>query len=177
MQVVMIFGSSGIGKETIARKLAARMGWHVFPQHLAFDVASAVVGFGNDGFEKYQRDICLEAIKTLHSRKAQGVVLTFCYVTQSSDFFIEGLLSLLETLGIDGDFFHLKCDLQEHIARVKSEGRKNSNKIQTEAYLRDYLQRFDFGETIPGANSITLDTTSMSAEESAAAIAAKLIVQ
>jgi cytidylate kinase len=49
----MIYGPSGIGKESVGRELAKRNGWHVFPQHLAFDVACAVIGFGNDGFEAY----------------------------------------------------------------------------------------------------------------------------
>jgi len=174
MKFVMIFGPSGIGKETIARQLAAQKGWRVFPQHLAFDIASAVIGFGNDGFEKFQRDVYLKALETIHSNEVEGVVFTFCYVSKASDSFIQGLLSLLEELQITGEFFRIKCDLQEHITRVTSDGRKNTNKIQTEEYLRDYLQRFDFGESIPNINSDTIDTSSMTPEESANAIAAKL---
>ncbi|TMP30420.1 hypothetical protein CWB99_06680 [Pseudoalteromonas rubra] len=174
MKLVMVFGPSGIGKETIACNLAAKKDWHVFPQHLAFDIASAVVGFGNNGFEKYQRDVCLQAIKTLHARNTKGVVVTFCYVTKASDFFIEGLLSLLHELDISAEFVRIKCDLDQHIQRVTSTGRKNTNKIQTKEHLLDYLKRFDFGESIPGTSSISLDTTQMSAEESASAIASKL---
>ncbi|WP_086933080.1 AAA family ATPase [Agarilytica rhodophyticola] len=176
MKFVMIFGPSGIGKETIARHLAAQKGWHVFPQHLAFDIASAVVGFGNNGFEKYQRNVCLKAIKTLHLRNANGLVFTFCYVTKASDFFIEGLLSMLRELDVSAEFVRITCDLEEHIARVTSEGRKNTNKIQTKEYLINYLEQFDFGESIPGKSSISLDTTSMSAEESANEIARKLCI-
>ncbi|GAB5392598.1 MAG: hypothetical protein Altm2KO_12840 [Alteromonas macleodii] len=174
MKFVMIFGPSGIGKETIARQLAAQKDWRVFPQHLAFDIASAVIGFGNDGFEKYQRDVCLNALKTLHSNKVTGVVFTFCYVSKASDYFMQGLLSLLDEMQVVGEFFRINCELEEHIARVTSNGRKNTNKIQTEEYLRHYLQRFDFGESIPNARSYALDTTSMTPEESANAIAAKL---
>lgn len=174
MKFVMIFGPSGIGKETIARHLATQKGWRVFPQHLVFDIASAVVGFGNDGFERYQRDVCLNALKTFHLNKVTGVVFTFCYVSNASDFFIEGLLSLLEELQIKGEFFRINCDLTEHVARVTSDGRKNTNKIQTEEYLHDYLQKFDFGESIPNVSSYAIDTTLMTPEESANAIAAKL---
>lgn len=174
MKFTMLFGPSGIGKETIARHLATQKGWHVFPQHLAFDIASAVVGFGNDGFEKYQRDIFLNALKTLHSRNASGVVVTFCYVTKASDFFIEGILSTLKELDIKGEFFRIKCDLPVHVKRVTSDGRKNTNKIQSEEYLSDYLQRFQFGETIPNVSSSAIDTTLMTAEESANTIAAML---
>ncbi|OFI35881.1 hypothetical protein BFC17_10585 [Alteromonas lipolytica] len=170
----MIFGPSGIGKETIARHLAAQKGWRVFPQHLAFDIASAVIGFGNDGFEKYQRDLCLNALRTFYSNKVTGVVFTFCYVSKASDFFVRGLLSLLNEMQVEGEFFRINCELKEHIARVTSDGRKNTNKIQTEEYLRDYLQKFDFGESIPNVSSCVLDTTSMTPEESANAIAAKL---
>lgn len=174
MKFVMIFGPSGIGKETIARQLAAQKNWRVFPQHLAFDIASAVIGFGNDGFEKYQMDVYLNAIREFHSNKVTGVVFTFCYVSKASDFFVQGLLSLLDEMQVKGEFFRINCELKEHVARVTSEGRKNTNKIQTEEYLRDYLQRFDFGESIPNVSSYALDTTSMTAEESANAIAAKL---
>jgi len=173
MKFIMIYGPSGIGKETIARKLAAQNGWHVFPQHLAFDVASAVIGFGNDGFEKYQRDVFLKALKTLHSQNVKGVVFTFCYVTKASDFFIDGLISMLQELNVEGEFFYLKCSLKEHMARVTSVGRKNTNKIQTEAYLERYLQKFEFGETIPNISSTTIDTTELTAEQSASAILAQ----
>jgi len=174
MKFVMIFGPSGVGKETIARRLGHKKGWHVFPQHLAFDIASAVVGFGNDGFEKYQRDVCLKALKTLYFRNAKGVVFTFCYVSKASDFFIEGLLTLLQELEISSEFFHLKCDLDEHVRRVTSEGRRNTNKIQTKEYLLEYLKKFNFSPNIPGVSSTSLDTTNLSAEESAGFIESKL---
>lgn len=45
MKFIMIYGPSGIGKESIGRELASQPGWKLFPQHLAFDVACAVVGF------------------------------------------------------------------------------------------------------------------------------------
>ncbi|BBM02975.1 AAA family ATPase [Microbulbifer sp. GL-2] len=170
MKFVMIYGPSGIGKESIARALAKRKDWKVFPQHLAFDLSSAVIGFGNNGFERYQRNVCLEAFETIVKNGASGIVFTFCYVSPNSDYFISGLLDFISKYNISPSFICLKCELEEHIRRVTSESRKNTNKIQSKEYLLNYLERFDFAATIPGVSSKTLDTTDLSIQESATEI-------
>lgn len=78
VKFVMIYGPSGIGKESVGRELAKRNGWHIFLQHLAFDISCAVVGFGNNEFEKYQRNICLDAFRALIEKNVSGIVFTFC---------------------------------------------------------------------------------------------------
>ena len=170
MKFTLIYGPSGIGKESIARELARRNEWQVFPQHLAFDVSCAVIGFGNDGFEKYQRKICLDALKTIFETEAEGVVLTFCYVYPASNYFIDGLFDLLDKYNIESHFIRVSCDLDEHISRVTNESRKNTNKIQSKEYLEDYLQRFNFSVDIEGVTTFNLESTKLSIIESAIAI-------
>ena len=167
MKFVMIYGPSGVGKESVGRELARRNGWRIFPQHLAFDISCAVVGFGNDGFEKYQRMICMDAFRALNERNASGIVFTFCYVSPASNYFIDGLFDLLKELEIRADFVRLSCDFDEHVRRVTSEGRKNTNKIQSRDYLEDYLSRFDFSMDIPGVKTVRLDNTELSIQASA----------
>ena len=175
MNFVMIYGPSGVGKESIARQLAKRNGWHLFPQHLAFDIACAVVGFGNNGFEKYQRKICLDAFRSLVERKVTGIVFTFCYVYPASNYFIEGLFELLKEYEIKADFVRLSCDFGEHVRRVTSEHRKNTNKIQTREYLEDYLNRFDFSVDIDGVETFHLNSTELSIEESVIEIERRML--
>ena len=170
MKFTMIYGPSGIGKESIARELASRNGWHVFPQHLAFDISCAVVGFGNDGFEKYQRKICLDAFRTLFDSKVEGVVFTFCYVYPASNYFVEGLFNLLNEYGTESHFIRISCDLDEHINRVTNKARKNTNKIQSKEYLEDYLKRFNFSVDIEGVETFELNSTKLSIKESAITI-------
>lgn len=167
MKFVMIYGASGVGKESVGRELAKRNGWHIFPQHLAFDIACAVVGFGNTGFEKYQRKICLDAFRTLIDKKVTGIVFTFCYVYPASNYFIEGLFELLHEYQIKADFVRLSCDLEEHISRVISEQRKNTNKIQSKLYLEDYLNRFDFSVDIADVETFHLNSTGLTIQQSA----------
>jgi cytidylate kinase len=171
----MIYGPSGIGKESVGRELAKRNAWHLFPQHLAFDISCAVVGFGNDGFEKYQRKICLDAFRALIEKGVPGIVFTFCYVSPASNYFIEGLFDLLKEFAIKADFVRLCCDFDEHVRRVTSEGRKNTNKIQTKEYLEEYLGRFNFAVDIPGVEFVHLDNTELSVQESALEIERRLV--
>lgn len=166
----MIYGPSGVGKESVAKELGKRNGWHVFPQHLAFDVACAVVGFGNDGFEAYQRKICLDAFTALYKKGATGIVFTFCYVYPHSDYFIKGLFDFLNTTQAKPCFVRLSCEYDEHIKRVTNAGRKNTNKIQSKKHLDDYLERFDFSVDIKNVKTYLLDNTGMSIEASAEAI-------
>ena len=175
MKFTMIYGPSGIGKESIARELASRNGWRVFPQHLAFDVSCAVIGFGNDGFEKYQRKICLDAFRTLFESQAEGVVFTFCYVHPASNYFIEGLFELLNEYETESHFIRISCDIDEHISRVTNESRKNTNKIQSKEYLEDYLKRFNFSVDIEGVETFELCSTTLSIAKSALAIENKIL--
>lgn len=167
MKFIVIYGPSGIGKESAGRELAKRNHWQLFPQHLAFDISCAVVGFGNDGFEKYQRKVCLDAFRALIEKKVLGIVFTFCYVSPASNYFVEGLFELLREFAIKAEFVRLSCDFDEHVRRVTSEGRRNTNKIQSKDYLVEYLRRFNFSEDIPGVKSVHLDTTELSVQESA----------
>jgi hypothetical protein len=154
-----------------------RNGWQIFPQHLAFDISSAVVGFGNNGFEKYQRKICLDAFRALIERNVPGIVFTFCYVSPASNYFVEGLFDLLKESEIKADFVRLSCDFDEHVRRVTSEGRKNTNKIQTKEYLEKYLGRFDFSMDIPGVETMCLDNSELDVEESALEIERRLVTR
>lgn len=167
MKFVMIYGPSGIGKESVGREIAKRNGWNLFPQYLAFDIACAVVGFGNNGFEKYQRKICLDAFRALIEKDATGIVFTFCYVYPASNYFINGLFELLKEFEIKADFIRLSCDFDEHVRRVTSEKRKNTNKIQSKEYLEDYLSRFDFSVDIAGVETFNLNNTELNIPESA----------
>ncbi len=175
MKFIMIYGPSGIGKESVGRELAKRNDWHIFPQHLAFDISCAVVGFGNNGFEKYQRKICLDAFRALIEKNATGIVFTFCYVSPASNYFIDGLLDLLKEFEIEADFVRLSCDFDEHVRRVTSDGRKNTNKIQSKDYLENYLRRFDFSVDVPGVKTVHLDNTELNIQESALEIERRLV--
>ena len=166
MKFIMLYGPSGVGKESVGRELAKRNDWYIFPQHLAFDVACAVVGYGNDGFEKYQRKICLDAFSAYFENKVEGVVFTFCYVHPASNFFIEGLFELLNKFDINANFVRLSCEYEEHVRRVTSVNRRNTNKIQSKDCLDDYLNRFDFSVAIPNVTTFSLNNTRMSVETS-----------
>jgi deoxyadenosine/deoxycytidine kinase len=175
VKFVVIYGPSGIGKESVGRELAKRNNWHVFPQHLAFDISCAVVGFGNNGFEKYQRKVCLDAFRALIEKRVLGIVFTFCYVSPASNYLVDGLFDLLKEFAIKAEFVRLSCDFDEHVRRVTSEGRRNTNKIQSKDYLEEYLRRFDFSVDIPSVESVHLDTTELSVQESAQEIERRIV--
>lgn len=167
MTFTIIYGASGVGKQTIAKALAKRNHWQVFPQHLAFDVASAVIGFGNHGFEKYQRKICLDAFaEMIEQQNTTGIVFTYCYVDPASHYFLDGLFKLLKTLDIKPNCIKLTCDYDEHLRRVLSDGRKNTNKIQSKQYLDSYLSKFNFSSQIPNAETLVLETTQLAVAQS-----------
>lgn len=166
----MIYGPSGVGKESVARELAKRKNWRLFPQHLAFDISCAVIGFGNDGFEAYQRKICIEALQTFIDKNINGLVFTFCYVHPASNIFIEVLLEILERNNISPNFIKLSCAYDEHVSRVIDERRKNTNKIQSKEYLDNYLNKFDFSTDIPKVQTFHIDNTGMSIQATAAEI-------
>jgi hypothetical protein len=177
MKFIMIYGPSGIGKESVGRELAKRNDWHIFPQHLAFDISCAVVGFGNNGFEKYQRKICLDAFRALIEKDVTGIVFTFCYVTPASNYFIDGLFDLLKEFEIEAGFVRLSCHFDEHVRRVTSNARKNTNKIQSKDYLENYLGRFEFSVDIPSVETVHLDNTELSIQESALEIERRIVTK
>src|SRR5690606_40054925 len=119
---------------------------------------------------KYQRKICLHAFRVLIEKNVSGIVFTFCYVSPASNYLIDGLFDLLKEFEIKAYFIRLSCDFDEHVRRVTSEQRKNTNKIQSREYLEDYLSRFDFSVDIAGVETFHLDNTELDIRESAAEI-------
>lgn len=130
---------------------------------------------GNNGFEKYQRRICLDAFRALIEKNVTGSVFTYCYVSPGSNCFIDGLFELLKEFEIKADFIRLSCDFDEHVRRVTSDGRKNTNKIQSKEYLDNYLSRLDFSVDIVGVETYHLDDTELNIQESATEIEKRIV--
>ena len=86
---------------------------------------------------------------------------------RASNYFIDGLFDLLKEFEIEADFVRLSCDFDEHVRRVRSESRKNTNKIQSKDHLEDYLSNFDFSVDIPAVKTVRLDNTELNILESA----------
>ena len=170
MTFVMIYGASGVGKESIGKELSARKNWPLVPQHLAFDLAHAVIGFGNQGFESYQRELCISVFERLINSSVDGIIFTYCYVKPHSDSFVNTLVRLFKEHQVETKFIHVSCKYEKHLQRVRSEGRKNTNKIQSKDYLDSYLKKFDFSSELPNQKSFLLGTTELTAEESATKI-------
>lgn len=117
----------------------------------------------------------LDAFKAMIEKNVSGIVFTFCYVYPASNYFIEGLFKLLKEFEVEADFVRLSWDFDEHVGRVTSENRKNTNKIQSKECLEDYLRRFDFSVDIAGVETFHLDNTGLNIQDSTIEIERRII--
>lgn len=167
---MVLYGPPGIGKETIARYLAEHSGYKFFPQRLTHDLASLIFGDTPAASSDYERQLCLHALNEFLTQQVGGVVFTHRYAHPEGAYFARALVRFVKRNAISAVFVRISCNLEEHFLRASNDARRKTAKVDTIGKLDKWLAKQDFFTDIPGVKTRTVDTTNLSAEESASLI-------
>ncbi len=170
-QFVYIVGPPGVGKYTIANKLAAKMPAKLVDNHYWLNPVFGMIQ--QDGITPIPKDVwnqvkqvraaIMETIAT-HSPSDWNFVFTLAFVNNSRDIEIaKELLEIADRREADALVVRLTCAPDELARRVVvPERRLRFKDADPEAALRNAtLPLFDAGSR----KAITIDTTSLSADE------------
>ena len=166
MKLLFIYGSPAVGKLTVANEIAKLTGFKVFHNHLSIDCITPIFEFGSKSFGKLIDLIRVETIAEA-ARVGQDLIYTFCYAKDSDDAHVEKITKAVEEAGGEVCFVLLKADRNELDKRVVEESRKKMGKAKTVEMMDFFHATYDLLSPVPHRESLIIDNTNLSAEETA----------
>jgi hypothetical protein len=178
LNVVYLYGPPAVGKLTVAQDLARQTGYRLFHNHLTVDVATAIFEQGSAPYHRLVDRLRLNVFEAAQSERLPGLIFTKVWDPARTDEALAFIRSI-EALGCTLCFVRLFCTPEALDQRVLSPERRRYGKIIQPGELRAKLDQLQGGFIqIPGRECLSIDTTSLTPNETAqqiAAEAAKLI--
>jgi hypothetical protein len=169
MRVVYLYGPPGVGKLTVGTELAALTGYRLFHNHLTVNLAVSIFPRESPPWirmiREMRRYVLAEATK-------EGVDLIYTGVYLGTEEQTRAIQTVLEPVRDGGCtvlFVQLQCDWDEHAKRVQNESRIQHQKLTDPSVV---LARYNRNPTVPFTPHLHLNTTHLTAAQTAAQIAA-----
>lgn len=166
MKLIFIYGPPAVGKLTVANQISALTGYKVCHNHLTIDAVEPIFDFGTTSFFKLVEMIRTETIAEA-ARENVNLVCTFCYAKDLDDPHVDKVIKLVESNDGKVCFVLLVCDKKELEKRVMEESRRKFGKVNNRVILNELLDKYELFMPVSQQESLCLDTTNLSPQESA----------
>lgn len=166
MKLIFIYGAPAVGKLTVSNEIAKHTNFKVFHNHLSIECIEPIFEFGTDSFWKLLDKIRVETIKEA-ARVKQNLIYTFCYAKGEDDAHIRKITKAVEAVGGEICFVLLVCEKAEMEKRVLEESRRKYSKANNLELLHEILEKYDLFSPVPERETLRIDNTYLSAEETA----------
>ncbi|HWF43845.1 MAG TPA: AAA family ATPase [Candidatus Kapabacteria bacterium] len=166
MVLLILNGPPAVGKLTIAEELAAKTGYKVFQNNPTVQAVLPIFEFGTPEFSRTLRRIRLDMLEEAAQSNLDGLIFTFCYDSKEDEIAITEMIDTVERTGGSVYLTQLTCPESVLFDRVGSESRKRHNKIITKERLRSMLDRYELFTPYPLRESLTIDTSVTTVEQS-----------
>lgn len=170
MKLIVLYGSPGVGKLTVARELAPLTGFKLFHNHLTVDLLLPVFEFASPSFVELREQIWLEVFSRAAIENVPGMIFTFVFERTVRDDFIQRLRSVVEGKGGEVLFVNLMCSAAELQTRLTDPSRRAFGKLNSIAEFEDLQQAGVFNHPEVPTPHLMLDTTKLSASTTASRI-------
>lgn len=166
MKLIVLYGPPAVGKYTIGKMLAERLGYRFLHNHLIVNVAASLFSVGSPEFMRFGRELSFKVFEEAMRGGVSGIVSTFVYEKGVDDEYVRKTISFFESRGGSIIFIRLQCAERERMERVKHTSRKDAAKLTSPSALKEILKDHTVTEPIPFIASFFVDTTGLKAEES-----------
>ena len=166
MDVLFIFGPAASGKYSIGQTVSEQLELPLFHNHLVVDAVKVLFEFGSPGFCQLRADMWLSAFHTAATHQ-QSFVFTFHPERTVAPELPGKLEQIVTSQGGTVHYIELVCDEAQLMKRLNSPSRQRFGKL-TDTMLYQQVKAnggFDFPEFCRPV--LTLDTTRLSAQQSA----------
>jgi len=166
--VVVIYGTIAVGKLTVGKLLAKKLGYKLTHNHLINDLVLSVFDRGTIEagacVEKYRFEFYETAVKA-----HQNLVITHCYSHEyvsttglSDPEYLRTLERKLTKAGARVFFIHLQADKKQLFQRVRAKSRKAFGKLTSVTILKRLLKTLDLNTSAPVKNNLVINNTDLS---------------
>jgi len=169
MKLIIIHGPPAAGKLTVANALSMRTWFKVFHNHLTIDCTEPVFGFGTDVFWDINLKLRCEVIAEA-TRNDIDLIHTFCYEKGKDDQRFRDLIAAAEDNGGEAHTVLVHCRDDVRKDRIVAESRVRMRKLTDPDSVETSQQRNDLLSPLPGRETLVIDTSDISPDESATRI-------
>ncbi len=167
-RLIFLYGPPGVGKLTVAKEISKLLEFKIFHNHLSGDIAYLFGPFGTPNWKESSYFI-REYVFTNAVKRDTDLIFTYCYEKDADDKYINHLIDIYGEKNIY--FVQLKAEINTVYERSESSNRKKYNKIVEREKIKDLLSKVNLTSTISFVKSLIIDTTNLSASETAKQIA------
>lgn len=165
MILVFLYGPPAVGKLTIAKILSEKTGFKLLQNNSVNRVVQKIFPFGSAPFQRVVQELRLTIFREA-ALESVDLITTFVYAHHLDDGFVRAMLDAVSLRG-RALFVQLTCSESVLLERIRNPERKGHNKLTDRRILKEMLAKNDLLKPIPFVESLILDTSSLSAEESA----------
>lgn len=169
MKLILIYGSPAVGKLTVAKELGKQTDYKVFHNHLTIDAVVPVFEFGSKSFWKLVHQFRIDTIAEA-ARENVSLIYTFCYAKDLDDAHVEEVEKAVVENGGEICFVLLTAEKSEIEKRILNESRLQYGKANSLELLHGFWKKFELFSPVNGRESLIIDNTNLSAEETAGRI-------
>lgn len=174
-RVIILTGWPGVGKTTVARRIAERTGFPLLDDHLTYAPIIRFLRKGSRRAHELNVQVRGAILEMLLRSPIPGTVVTTGYRRKAVGQFIALAVDLGTAFESRIDIVRLVCDWDEHKRRVTSPTRHGIGKTRTVQELKRKMATPPF-LGLPDYPPLVIDTTALSPERCAARIIRKLEV-
>lgn len=166
MKFVILYGPPAVGKLTTAQELAKITGYKLFHNHLSVDIVKSLYEFGEPKFWTLVREI-REILIRAAAEDNIDTLFTFVYDAGQDDELVKKYIRIVEERGGDVLLVQLTTTPEILKKRVVEESRKKFQKMMNPDSLENWLKTYSLFSSIPGRESLTLDNSLLTPQETA----------
>ena len=172
MELYLIYGLPGVGKLAVARELSRlRPGYRLFHIHMLADMLEPLFGFDGRGFIELRNRIWPMVIEQAVADGLPGLITTFVFERSLPESMVPDVRDRVIEKGGAVRFVHLVCERAENERRLASPERARFKKMTSADTFNRILKSGHFLTPSGLGDTLTLDTTHMSAAQAADRIA------
>ncbi len=169
---MLLYGPPAGGKLTVAKELARKTGYPIFHNHLTANLASAIFPSGTRAYSDLAEELRITCLRAAIHNRLRGLIMTFAYGVEtykgkSDNRFIKRMARIIRRSGGEVYFVRLTASPQELSRRVSAPKRRKDGKLTNPRLLKYIIRKYRMYRPIPGIQSMTVDTTSVSPAKTA----------
>ena len=168
MELYIVYGLPGVGKLAVAKELMRlQPGYRLFHIHQLADMLESVFGFDGSGFIELRNRIWPMVIERAVAEGIPGLVTTFVYEKSLPDEMVPNVRDHVIEAGGRVRFVHLTCEKAENDRRLTNPERTRFRKMTSVDEFNRILESGHFTTPDDLGDTLTLDTTYLTAAQSA----------
>ncbi len=178
-KVILLYGSPGVGKLTVAEEISKKTNFKIFHNHLISDLLDNFYESGTKEFSDKFVFLWTYLFKELLKINNEGIIITLAYGLQTfrgekdDELFLK-IKKSTEKEGAKLIFVKLECSKEELKKRITSKSRKKYNKLRSFCVLEKIRKKYNIDKNFSFAENIVINTTNLSAKSTAKIISEKI---